>query len=254
VKTLLTIIFLTLTLTIYSQTKDTIDIIIDRFEQMPIFPGGLDALYCFVENNFNYDILNDDQTQMDYFIKFSIDSIGRAKDFNFIATRPQSISNVHLDSLKREEILRVFRLMPEWEPALQNGRKISCWFTISIKTPYTEFKCEAIQDKKHIEFQPDSLAQFKIGFGKNNKERIDQYIYNQLNWPSQDDCYGRVIIKCIVEKSGKLTNFKFVRRLCPYFDNEALRVVKQMPKWSPAIKNNRPVRSVIVIPFLFRLQ
>ena len=253
-RTLLTSILLILTLTASSQVKDTSDIIIDQFEQMPVFPGGIDAIWCFFESNFNFDILNADQNQTKYFVKLTIDSTGRAKDYNFITTRPQTISKVHLDSLKRHEILRVFKLMPKWEPALQNGKKVSCWYTMPIITPYKDFKCKISQDQKEIEYHPDTLARFNIGTGKTNEERVFQYINSKLNWPSQDDCSGRVIIKCIVEKSGKLTNFEFVRRLCPDFDIEALRVLKQMPDWHPAIKNNNQVRSIVVIPILFRLQ
>jgi hypothetical protein len=141
-KSLLTLIFLILTLTAYGQERDSSDIeIINAVEQMPIFPGGENGIWCFFESNFNFDILNEDQTQIKYFIRFIIDSLGKAKDFNFIATRPETINNLHLDSLKRVEILRVLNIMPQWEPALQNGKKISCWYMIPIKTPYTEFKC-----------------------------------------------------------------------------------------------------------------
>jgi bla regulator protein blaR1 len=241
-------------LKIYSQEKDTTDIIVDYFEQMPIFPGGSDSIWCFLEANFRYDILNINNEAVKYFIKFVIDSTGAAKEFNIIASRPQIVKNNHIDSLKRSEIIRVFRLMPKWEPATQHGRKISCWYTIQIKTPYTDFKCNKFKSKGVIENQPDSLAKFKIGNGTTNQERINDFLYINLVWPSEGECMGMVIIKFIVEKSGRLSNFKVVHQLCPDFDAEALRVLKIMPNWSPAIKDNKPVRSVVIIPILFGLK
>jgi TonB family protein len=241
-------------LKIYSQENDTSDIIIDYFEQMPIFPGGFDSIWCFLEGNFRYDILNDDNEAIKYFIKFVVDSTGAAKDFNIIATRPQNIRNSQVDSLKRSEIIRVLGLMPKWEPATQNGRKISCWYTIPIKTPYTGFKCNKFISKGNIEHEPDSLAKFKIGNGTTNQQRINEFLNANLIWPSEYECTGRVIIKCTVEKSGRLSNFEFLRRLCPVFDAEALRVLKKMPNWYPALKDNKPVQSTVVIPILFRIQ
>jgi len=129
-------------LTTFSQINDSSEVIIDSIEQMPIFPGGDKAFWCFLENNINFSILNEGQIHIKYFIKFKIDSIGKATEFTFIATRPEIISNVHVDSLKRIEILRVLNLMPQWEPALQNGKKIAVWFTIPISTPYTDLKCK----------------------------------------------------------------------------------------------------------------
>jgi len=238
----------------YTQVNDSTDIIIDFIEQMPIFPGGFDSIWCFIESNFRYDIINADPQSIMYVVKFVIDSSGVARDFNIIATIPNIVINHHIDNLKRLEILRVLELMPNWEPARQLDKKISCWYTIPIRTPYTEFNCKQFKDKGNIEYRPDSLAQFKIGKGKTNQERVNNFLYNNVVWPTGYECTGRVSIKCIVEKSGQLTNFKFVQRLCPEFDMEALRIVKMMPNWHPALKNNKPVRSIVIIPILFRLQ
>jgi hypothetical protein len=247
-------LILFLNLNVQSQVNDTTDIIIDRFEQMPIFPGGFNSIWCFLEENFRYDILNDDNKTIRYFIKFVIDSSGRAKNFNIIASLPQNVNNDYRDSLRRSEIIRVFELMPRWEPAKQHDRKISCWYTIPIKTPYTEFKCAQFKNRGYIENRPDSLAQFNFGNGITNQMRINNFLYSNLIWPKDSECTGRVIIKCVVEKSGQLSNFEFVRKLCPELDAEALRILKIMPNWHPAIKDNKPVRSIVVIPVLFRLQ
>jgi hypothetical protein len=135
-------IFLIISLTAYSQVNDSSDVLSDPIESMPKFPGGDKAFWCFIENNFNLEILNADQIHIRYFIKFKIDSLGKAAAFNFIATRPENISNLHVDSLRRIEIERVLNLMPQWEPAVQNGKKSGVWFIIPISTPYTDNKCK----------------------------------------------------------------------------------------------------------------
>ena len=126
-KILLSFIFIITNLMSFSQ-NDTSNIdIIDPIEQMPIFPGGDKAFLCFFENKFNFDIINSGQIQIKYFVKFVVDSVGNARNFSFVGTRPEYIENLQLDSLKRQEILRVLNLMPTWIPAQQNGKKIAVW-------------------------------------------------------------------------------------------------------------------------------
>ena len=124
-KILLSFIFIITNLMSFSQ-NDTSNIdIIDPIEQMPILPGGDKAFLCFFENKFNFDIINSGQIQIKYFVKFVVDSVGNARNFSFVGTRPEYIENLQLDSLKRQEILRVLNLMPTWIPAQQNGKKIA---------------------------------------------------------------------------------------------------------------------------------
>jgi periplasmic protein TonB len=246
------IVILLLRFNIYAQVNDTSDIIIDPFEQWPIFPGGEDSLWCFLESNYRYDIMNADTEAVRYILKFVIDTSGLAKDFSFVGTIPRD-KIIQNDSLQRKEILRVLNRMPHWEPAEQNSKKVSVWFSISINTP-VYFRCKKFADKEQIEPNPDRLAVFAGGIGITNKERINDFIYKRLKWIEEYECYGRVEIKCVIEKTGELNNFQYLKKLCPEYDQEALRVIKLMPNWIPAIKNGQPVRTYVVIPILFRLQ
>lgn len=94
----------------------------------------------------------------------------------------------------------------------------------------------------------DQLPQFPGGLDELNK-----FLIKNLKWPSQDDVQGRVYINFIVEKDGRLTNFKIERKLRPEFDKEALRVLKKMPRWKPATVNGKPVkcRDTVPINFMF---
>jgi hypothetical protein len=92
-----------------------------------------------------------------------------------------------------------------------------------------------------------------LGEGKTN-ERVSEYINLNLQWPNTGaDCLGRVHIKAVIEKSGELTNAVVIRPLCPGFDEEALRVVNNMPDGNPGFKNSEPIRTVIIIPVNFVL-
>jgi hypothetical protein len=138
--TIIAFLFVNVNLEIFSQGNDTTDIIIDPIEEMPVFWGGFDSAWCFLERNFRYDVLNADNKQIKFVTRFIIDTLGKATDFEIIATLPQEITLDHQDSLKISEIFRVLELMQNWQPAKQNNKKVRCLFSIPVMTPYTEFK------------------------------------------------------------------------------------------------------------------
>jgi len=59
---------------------------------------------------------------------------------------------------------------------------------------------------------------------------------------------GIIVVGCIVEKDGSLANFEIKRGVVPIIDEEALRVVRLMPKWIPGMQKGKAVRTKIVIP------
>ena len=65
---------------------------------------------------------------------------------------------------------------------------------------------------------------------------------------------GTVIVAFIVEPDGSVSNAKLVRSVDPCIDQEALRVVRQMPKWKPGKQNGAAVRVKYNVPVIFKLQ
>ena len=65
---------------------------------------------------------------------------------------------------------------------------------------------------------------------------------------------GRVIVAFIVEPDGSVSNAKLMRSIDPSIDQEALRVVRQMPKWIPGKQNGAAVRVKYNVPVTFKLQ
>jgi protein TonB len=56
-----------------------------------------------------------------------------------------------------------------------------------------------------------------------------------------------------IEKTGKVTGIKITQPLSPECDREALRVLQQMPDWQPGIQNDKPCRTKVSIPIVFKL-
>ena len=62
---------------------------------------------------------------------------------------------------------------------------------------------------------------------------------------------GRVIVMFVVEPDGSLSNVRVARKVFPSLDDEAVRVVKSMPKWEPGKEKGRPVRVNFTLPVVF---
>ncbi len=83
------------------------------------------------------------------------------------------------------------------------------------------------------------------------------YLSEHINYPEgyEEICVqGRVVITFVVEKDGSLSDITVLKSLEKAFDEEALRAVKSMPKWIPAMQNGEPVRAKYTVPITFRLK
>lgn len=95
-----------------------------------------------------------------------------------------------------------------------------------------------------VEYQP----QFPGGI-----KACEQFIKENLRYPdTESDVQGRVIVSFMVERDGSLSDIKVVRGLDPAFDEEALRVVKMMPKWSPGVTDGKISVMRYTIPIIFK--
>ena len=64
---------------------------------------------------------------------------------------------------------------------------------------------------------------------------------------------GRVIATFVVEKDGSISNARVVKSVSKELDEEALRVINAMPKWTPGMQSGKNVRVKYTIPISFRL-
>ena len=65
---------------------------------------------------------------------------------------------------------------------------------------------------------------------------------------------GVVLLEFLVEEDGTISAITVLRSVCEALDEEAIRVVKAMPKWKPAVNNGLPHRSFFQLPITFALQ
>jgi TonB family protein len=99
-------------------------------------------------------------------------------------------------------------------------------------------------------FPVEQTPEFKGGL-----DGLRKYLEENLKYPqTQGNVSGRVFVEFIVQKRGKLTNIRVVKGLAPAFDNEALRVIKNMPAWIPGRLMGKPVAVRYTLPIRFEIE
>ena len=102
---------------------------------------------------------------------------------------------------------------------------------------------------------PEKIIRYSEFTGGENA--LKQYIRANLHYPKkalEKNIQGRVYVKFTVNRYGKIKNPGIVRSIHPLIDNEAVRLIKNMPDWQPAKTKNSSVESEQILPVIFMIK
>lgn len=88
------------------------------------------------------------------------------------------------------------------------------------------------------------------------EKALYEYIKNNVNYSElaiKTNIEGTVYVEFVVEKDGSISDVKVLRGIGGGCDEEAVRVVKSMPKWKPGKQRGQPVRVYYTLPIDFKL-
>ena len=88
-------------------------------------------------------------------------------------------------------------------------------------------------------------------------EKLMEWLSHNIQYPLNaynSHIEGRVIVQFLVKEDGSVGDAKIVRSVFTALDEEALRVVRTLPKFNPAILNGKTVEYWFTIPVVFRLE
>jgi protein TonB len=92
------------------------------------------------------------------------------------------------------------------------------------------------------------------------EDSLKSYIYKNLRYPEiakENDIQGTVYVAFIIDKTGaviKPTVKKGLKGAGKSCDNEAIRLIKNMPKWSPGKQNGKQISTQYNLPICFTLR
>ena len=102
-----------------------------------------------------------------------------------------------------------------------------------------------------IEF-PDIEATFPGGVLEMKKWVAENITYPEISIELNEQ--GRVYVSFVVEKDGRITNIKIERGVSKDLDDEAKRVIRNMPNWKPGESKGKRVRTKCSLPINFEIK
>jgi len=141
-----------------------------------------------------------------------------------------------------EEAMRVIKLA-KWTPGKQSGKALRNRIVVPInfQLPKSTEVFTAVEQN----------AEYPGGM-----EALGKFLQENLKYPAsaqKANVSGKVYVQFIVNTDGSASDFAVLKSAGYGFDEEALRVLELVPKWTPGKQSGRVVRSRFTIPINFEL-
>lgn len=184
---------------------------------------------------------------------------------SFVIEKDSTISNIRIirsfDSAADSAVLKVLKEMPKWRPGQQRNRPERVKFNLPIRFRHYpqwlidsfEYSIFTIVDDKPTFDTCDNAVD---KFGECTKASIENFIIQNMEYPEtalKNKVEGRCVVKFVVEKDSTLSNFRIVQGTDTELDDEALRMMKLLPNFQPAICRGVPVRNEMRVVIDFNL-
>ena len=96
-------------------------------EKMPEYKGGMDAMFEYIKSNLKYPKYEkENNIQGNVYVRFVVEKNGTL-------TRPQIQKSVNGSKNFDQEVLRVVKSMPAWNPGENNGKKVPVYMTLPFQ-------------------------------------------------------------------------------------------------------------------------
>ncbi|MDY0159812.1 MAG: TonB family protein [Bacteroidales bacterium] len=125
------------------------------------------------------------------------------------------------------------------------------------ETTQTDINMTSFEDEEEEEVEPISFAvvEEKPTF-PGGDAALMKFIAENTKYPEiakENGIQGRVFVQFVIGVNGAVTSVTLARGVDPYLDEEALRVVRMIPPWSPGKQRGKAVPVTYVVPINFKL-
>jgi TonB family protein len=209
---------------------DTTTYINTSVEKVAEFPGGMEAFYNYIGENFVLPT-NQEFKGGRIIASFVIEKDGSVTDIKVFR---------EIGFGTTEETIRILKACPLWNPAEQDGKKVRVQFNLPINLqPPPVVDSNKVYDINEVQIKPEYS-------GGTNK--FSDYIKKNYTAPRISGLKGKVYVTFTVDTDGSLINIKVLRDIGYGSGDEAVRVLKRCPKWTPATKDGIAVQCNYFLP------
>ena len=128
-------------------------------------------------------------------------------------------------------------------------------FLLLNASVFSQNKAKQVNIQDTVPFsKPEILPQFPGGDNK-----LIEFVSSNIKYPARAKKKGNVgtsYISFIIKKTGEVASIKTYKGIpgCASCDEEAMRVVKLMPKWIPGKQEGKSVDVQYILPVKFSLK
>src|SRR5690554_4517484 len=219
-------------------------------EDMPEYPGGVDAMMRFLGETIRYPF------------EAMTNGIQGRVICNFVIEKDGSVSDVQIvrgiDPHLDDEAIRVIEAMPKWKPGMQKKEIVRTRFTLPIVFRLTGDvdDNQKTSDNSSVPTEDIFVVVEQQPEYPDGVEAMMKFLVDSVRYPieaQEKGIQGRVIVNFVVNKDGSITDVNVVRGVDPSIDAEAVRVIESMPKWKPGKQRGKEVNVRYTLPVSFKL-
>jgi protein TonB len=237
------------------------DKIVENPDIVPMFTGGTAEMHRFISNTLSYPADAAERNAQGLVV------------YTFVVEKDGSLSNFNIihraDPLLNEEALRILKNMPPWRPARHNGEivrsetYVPMYFKLNKNVQYSTrtsssatARAYAKTDQSILENSEIYTIVDKMSVYEYGEKELANFISYNMRYPKealQQGIEGRILCSFIVGKDGSISNIEVVSGSNEALNNEAIRVLGLMPKWTPGENNGEKVNVKCLLPIDFTI-
>lgn len=238
--------------------------VFDVVEAAPIPAGGMQGWNTYLSTNLQYPTnARRKGIEGTVIVAFVVNTDGTVSDFEILRGIGGGCD---------EEAIRIVKGSPKWTAGMQGGKAVRTRMrlplTFQLGEPVPPVN-SSTPDLKPVALLPpaegqDPSQEHTLFFDEQDTPPTpigglpawQRHLSENLTYPTSarsKGIQGTVLVSFVVNTDGSVTEFKLVRGIGGGCDEEALRVFKLSPRWSPGMIKGKAVRTRMTLPLSFRL-
>jgi TonB family protein len=232
-------------------------------EEMPMFPGGDSTLLAYLSKNTKYpESAKTKKIQGRVIVRFCVTSKGSVDRISVLkGVSPE------LDA----EASRVVSTLPVFKPGKQGGKPVPVWYMVPIAFSLDKSQgALLLPPSPPPPPPPPALKESGSGMTDGAYQTVDEmpifpggdpallnYICANTIYPKEAKekaIQGKVITRFKVTADGSVSDVSVLQGVNSSLDNEAIRVVGTLPKFTPGKLGGKSVAVWYMVPISFTLK
>ena len=212
---------------------------------MPEFPGGEAAMKKYFADNMQ-SLKSAKFIKGKVFVQFVIGKDGKVEMENVKVIKG-------IEPEIDENVVGFIKNMPKWTPGMRyeskSGKVTKVLARVSMTIP-VDVSVEG-EKGEEVFFIVEHMPEFPGG-----DIALRKFIAENVKYPEEakgKGLTGKVFVQFVIDKNGDVVSPKIVRGVDPILDNEAIRVIQSLPKWTPGSQRGNAVNVSYTYPVNFSL-